>query len=206
MYKQKELFAPNNGRFKILSRNGFEDFIGIKKTSDSKNMLRIFISDNTYIIKRKRYAAVRNPYKERVAESYDQNQEIAENNGTIEVNEDLSEYSPKSNKSAERIKDKLDKNKTPIYQNLNKNTKVDNVNRYLNKDKNKLNNKTTNQNINITRNTNINNPSKEKAAELDAQVKMAKLQQKQSQGGGVNEKLIEIQKTNPLKPLSMDGR
>ena len=161
-------------------------------------------SDDTYIIKRKRYAAVRNPYKERVAEVYNQSEEIAEDNGTTEVDENLSKYQPKSNESAERIKNKLGKNETPIYQNLSRNTKVDNINKSLDKDRNRLKNKTVNQNINITRNTNINNPSKEKAAELDAQVKMAKLQQKQSQSGGVNEKLIEIQKTNPLKPLGMN--
>ena len=42
-------FVPNNNRFKVLSKNGFKDFIGVKKTDKSTNMLNIYIGVNTYI-------------------------------------------------------------------------------------------------------------------------------------------------------------
>lgn len=155
----------------------------------------------TFILKRKTYASVRNPYMERRMPQESTNEEIAEDNGTSQADEEMD--GNKTPSKVSKVTANKDKNKTPVYQNLNKNNRIDKVNDATNRDKNRLRNKTTNQNINITRNTNINNPSKEKAAELDAQVKMAKVHQKEAQNAGVNEKLIEIQKTSPLKPLSM---
>lgn len=155
----------------------------------------------TYLLKRKSYASVRNPFKER-REMLQSNQ-IAEDNGTELAEDSVAEMNPNRPKNAEELSEKLNKkSETPVYQNLKKD-KVAEVNKLLNRDDRRLRNKTVNQNINITRNTNISNPAKEKAAELDAQVKMARMQQKAAEGGGVNSKLIEIQKTNPLKPISM---
>lgn len=156
----------------------------------------------TYIIKRKNYAVVRNPYMEKVTKDLVDSGMIDENGNLVQQTEEPIESSELKIKDNKLVKS--DKSKSPVYQNLGDKTKTQKVNDITSKDRNRLRNKTVNQNVNITRNTNINNPSKEKAAELDAQVKMAKLDQKASQSGGVNEKLIEIQKTNPLKPLSMN--
>ena len=157
----------------------------------------------TYIIKRKNYAVVRNPYQERVTRDLVDSGMIDEEGNPVQQTENPIESNDLKIRDNKLVKD--DKSKSPVYQNLDK-TRNQKVNDITSKDRNRLRNRTVNQNVNITRNTNISNPSKEKAAELDAQVKMAKLDQKASQNGGVNEKLIEIQKTNPLKPLSMDGR
>ena len=146
----------------------------------------------TYVLKRKSYAVVRNPYIERrvIPKSSDENEsELLDNSNTPELNKQVKKM----------------RNETPVYQNLDKDKnniqKVNNIASKANKDK-----LSKNQNININKTTNINNPSKEKAAELDAQVKMSKMRQQSADGSSVNEKLIEIQKTNPLKPLSMNGR
>lgn len=156
----------------------------------------------TYLLKRKSYAVVRNPFKEK-RDSLQSNQ-IAEDNGTELAEKNVAEMTPNRPRNAEELSENLNmKSKTPVYQNLKNNRKADEVNKIMDRDNRRLRNKTVNQNINITRNTNISNPAKEKAAELDAQVKMARLQQKAAEGGGVNAKLIEIQKTNPLKPISM---
>lgn len=156
----------------------------------------------TYLLRRKSYATVRNPHQERMAM---QSNQIAEDNGTELAEGNVAEMSPNKPRNAEELSENLNKKaKTPVYQNL-KNRKADEVNKIMNRDDRRLRNKNVNHNINITRNTNINNPAKEKAAELDAQVKMARMQQKAAESGGVNTKLIEIQKTNPLKPLSMNN-
>lgn len=43
-------FVPNNNRFKILSKNGFKSFIGVKKTNKQSKMLKLFINNNSFII------------------------------------------------------------------------------------------------------------------------------------------------------------
>lgn len=161
-----------------------------------------------YYLKRKYYAAVRNPYLERrgIVESPGTNREIAENNGT----EEASQSTPSQSDSAAKLKvegNKLvssEKAKTPVYQNLGK-SGIDKVNKATSKDSNRLKNRQINQNININRNTNINNPAREKEAELNAQVRMSKMTQQAQAARNVNEKLIEMQKTEPLKPLSMNS-
>lgn len=162
-----------------------------------------FSDNKTYILKRRNFAVVRNPYQERVTRDLVDSGMIDEEGNPVQQTENPIESNDLKIRDNKLVKD--DKSKSPVYQNLDK-TRNQKVNDITSKDRNRLRNRTVNQNVNITRNTNISNPSKEKAAELDAQVKMAKLDQKASQNGGVNEKLIEIQKTNPLKPLSMDGR
>lgn len=162
-----------------------------------------FSDNKTYILKRRNFAVVRNPYQEKVTKDLADSGMIDEEGNLVQQTEEPIESNDLKIKDNKLVKD--DKSKSLVYQNLDK-TRNQKVNDITSKDRNRLRNRTVNQNVNITRNTNISNPSKEKAAELDAQVKMAKLDQKASQNGGVNEKLIEIQKTNPLKPLSMDGR
>lgn len=148
-----------------------------------------------YIIKRKSYSAVRNPYLERRMEAADKmaaEDQLTDQSDDVPTKSDTPEFS----KQVKKMKE------SPVYQNLDKDKKSDKVNKILSKDNR---NKLKTQNININKTTNINNPSKEKTAEIDAQVKMAKMRQQSAEGGGVNSKLIEIQKTNPLKPLSMNG-
>lgn len=150
----------------------------------------------TYILKRM-YAAVRNPYLERKSR-----EELNESPSEVSEAEDLS-----SKDAAEKVSKNLkaEEDKTPVYQNLGKESEIYKTNKILDKDRNRLRNRTLNQNININRNTNISNPAKEKEIQMNTQLKIAEMQQKSSENaGGVNEKLIEIQKTNPLKPISMN--
>lgn len=42
-------FAPNNGRFKILTKNGFSDFIGVTKTTSKFKMVEITIEQTKII-------------------------------------------------------------------------------------------------------------------------------------------------------------
>lgn len=164
----------------------------------------------TYVLKRVTYASVRNPHEEVLTTGSRQsfNQDIAESHNTEEIgNNQMQEpMEVKTSQAAKNALTRKAKVDTPVYQNLNDRTRIDKANNALHDDDRRLKNRnrTVNQNINITRNTNISNPAKETAAKLDAQVKMARMQQKASEGGGVNAKLIEMQKTNPLKPLSMN--
>lgn len=151
----------------------------------------------TYILRRKYYASVRNPYLERLnmmQGNVSEDDSVDDVESSEESSDDTVEHAKSTPKKVE---------KAPVYQNLNQSV-MNKVNNAVAKNKNTLRNKNVNQNVNINKTTNINNSAKEKEVKTNAQLKMAELQQKQSKGGGVNEKLIEIQKTNPLKPLSMN--
>lgn len=43
-------FVKNGGRFKILSKNGFKDFIGVKKTFREHDLLKIYISNVSFLL------------------------------------------------------------------------------------------------------------------------------------------------------------
>lgn len=168
----------------------------------------------TYVLKRKSYASVRNPHLERKGDVVDSggsqsyNEDLAEDYNTEELDE--SNVKTPVKVDSEMAKNKLAKDsrsKTPVYQNLKDTTRLSQANDVLQRDSRRLRNRnrTVNQNININRNTNISNPDKVKAAEMDARVKMQKMSQHDTWRDKLaTSRLIEIQKTNPLKPLSMD--
>lgn len=49
LYMDELGFVPNNNRFKVLSKNGFKDFIGVKRTLKKTNMLILYIGKHIYI-------------------------------------------------------------------------------------------------------------------------------------------------------------
>lgn len=156
----------------------------------------------------KRFAAVRNPYKERRMEEMMEKGMIPVDSETgqpvhNEPSVDVMDAKPQDAKDVARNLG-VDKNKTPVYQNLTPNKKDKEVTAATATDKNRLRNKNVNQNINITRNTTVTNNSKDKETETNAQLQIYENQSKNTNGESVNAKLIEIQKTNPLKPVSMN--
>lgn len=162
----------------------------------------------TYILRRS-FAAVRNPYKERRMEEMMEKGMVPVDSETGQPihNDKVDVLNPKPQDAKDVARNLgVDKNKTPVYQNLTPNEKDKEVNSILDRDRNRLRNKNINQNINITRNTTKTDASKDKETETNAQLKMAEMQNKNANGEGVNAKLIEIQKTSPLKPISMEGK
>lgn len=65
--------------------------------------------------------------------------------------------------------------------------------------------KTINQNINISRNTMITNKSSENAAKLRAVAALQKIKNQNANANGVDDRLIEMQKVTPLKPVSINS-
>lgn len=153
----------------------------------------------TYILSRKLYA------------SQAVNRDVAAEENNYNLPESVEDINPYNLTTADRVKymkEKLEKTKSPEKikpMSLDKLKKASEELSKLNQDKTKTRNKTINQNININRNTITTNPSKEKEVQANSQLQMMKLQDKTSGGNGVNEKLIELQKTTPLKPLSING-
>lgn len=160
----------------------------------------------TYILRRT-FAAVRNPYKERRMEEMMEKGMVPVDSETGQPihNEPSVDVTNPKPKNAEDLARNLGTNKMPVYQNLTPNKRDKEVTAATARDRNRLRNKNVNQNINITRNTTVTNNSKDKETETNAQLQIYENQTKNANGESVNAKLIEIQKTNPLKPISMGG-